>query len=90
MNPERQQPAGSPLSVSPERDSLLEAGAEGPSMVAEVSVQSVIADAKKEASKRGLTARQERESTGNHYRRVIETVVYPDGRVSRKEVEEWD
>ena len=89
-DPERQRPSDSPLSISPARDSLLEADAEGPAMDTEISAQSVIADARSEARKEGLATRQERESTGKHYRRVVETVVYPDGRVYRKEMEEWD
>lgn len=89
-NPEQQRRCDSPLSVSPAPDSLLEADAEGPAMLTEISAGSVITDAKDEARKKGLTTRQERESTGKHYRRIVETVVYPDGRVYRKEVEEWD
>ena len=75
-----------PLSISPQSDQELTTDGDfvGP------TARSVIVAAKDEVVEQGLTAKRRERKRGRHYRRVTETVVFPDGRVFRVETEEWE
>nr|XP_054761615.1 uncharacterized protein LOC129268058 [Lytechinus pictus] len=75
-----------PLSLNPQSDQELSAGEEytGP------SASLVVDEAKGEVARKALSVQRREKKRGRHYRRVTETVVFPDGRLFRVETEEWN